>query len=120
MPYRERGKLSDLGMAQNLWDIEYLQPHLVEFVHITFALNFYDPESSTPYTKLSMLSPCPSNLPRFLYFAAVELLTFGTFMGDPHDQHHPPPPEAEPHRPEVAKALDDAFKRYTLQGADVK
>lgn len=52
----------------------------------------------------------------FLYFAAVELLTFGTFAGDDHDRHHPPPPEAEPHREEVAKALDDAFKRYTLQG----
>ena len=37
-------------MVQNLWDIEYLQPHLVEFVHITFALNSYGPESSTPYT----------------------------------------------------------------------
>lgn len=49
MPYRERVKLSDLGMAQNLWDIEYLQPHLVEFVHIAFALNSYGPESSTPY-----------------------------------------------------------------------
>ncbi|CAL1156553.1 unnamed protein product [Cladocopium goreaui] len=52
----------------------------------------------------------------FLYFAAVELLTFGTFAGDDHDRHHPPPPEAEPHREEVAKALDDAFKRFTLQG----
>jgi hypothetical protein len=36
--------------------------------------------------------------------------------GDDHDRHHPPPPEAEPHREEVAKALDDAFKRFTLQG----
>ncbi|CAK9059703.1 unnamed protein product [Durusdinium trenchii] len=51
----------------------------------------------------------------FLYFAAVELLTYGTFAGDDHDRRFPPPPTAEPHRAEVAEALHKAFQRFTLQ-----
>ncbi|CAE7560880.1 unnamed protein product [Symbiodinium sp. CCMP2456] len=50
----------------------------------------------------------------FLYFSAVELLTFGTFAGDEHDQRDPPPEEAEPHRAEVVEALHAAFSKFPM------
>ena len=45
----------------------------------------------------------------FLYFASVELLTFGTFADG-----EAVPAESDPHRAEVVEALDDAFATYTL------
>ncbi|CAJ1411290.1 unnamed protein product, partial [Effrenium voratum] len=76
--------------------------------HPAAAGRLGDPMATTSSRKFSEAEEKRGQL-EFLYFASVELLTFGTFADG-----EAVPAESDPHRAEVVEALDDAFATYTL------